>query len=53
MDEDDDRPAARDDGSFADEARRLGGRFWDYLTTRTIEHWLMFAVGVIVGLLLS
>jgi hypothetical protein len=35
------------------EAQRLGASLLEYLKTRSPEHWLFFAVGIIVGLIVS
>ena len=37
-------------GDFVQQLGSLAGSFVDYLKTRSTEHWLFFAVGVIVGL---
>ncbi len=38
---------------FGQQLARLGSSFVTYLRTRQPEHWLFFAIGVIVGLLLG
>ncbi len=43
----DERPGLRES------LRRLGERLFDYLARRKPEHWVMFAVGLILGLLLG
>ena len=32
---------------------RLAGQVLDYLRSRTTEHWLMFAAGVVLGLMVG
>jgi hypothetical protein len=32
---------------------RMAERFLDYLRSRTADHWLMFAAGVILGLMVG
>jgi hypothetical protein len=32
---------------------RFGEQLLDYLRSRTVEHWLMFLAGLVVGLVLS
>jgi 4-hydroxybenzoate polyprenyltransferase len=38
---------------FGQQLRNLGSSFVAYLRTRQPEHWLFFALGVIVGLLIG
>lgn len=38
---------------FGQQLLGLGTSFVTYLKTRTAEHWLFFAVGVIIGLWIS
>ena len=33
--------------------QRLGERLFDYLASRKPEHWVMFAAGLILGLLVG
>jgi hypothetical protein len=44
------RSRANSGGDFVQQLRGLASGFVDYLKTRTAEHWLFFAVGVIIGL---
>jgi hypothetical protein len=37
-------------GDFVQQLRGLAISFVNYLKTRTAEHWLFFAIGVIIGL---
>jgi hypothetical protein len=49
-------PYQRRGGSGDDlghQASSFAGSFLNYLRTRSPEHWLFFAIGIIVGLLLS
>lgn len=41
------------DSALAREGRDIGWRAWAYLRTRRAEHWLIFAAGVIIGLIVS
>jgi len=41
------------DGDLGHQASSLVGGFLTYLRTRSPEHWLFFAIGVIVGLLIG
>ena len=43
----------RQDRGVGEEAQRLGANFLEYVKTRSPEHWLFFALGIIVGLLVS
>jgi hypothetical protein len=45
--------ARRDDGDLGQQAGNFVSGFLDYLRTRQPEHWLFFAVGLIVGLLIG
>ncbi len=38
---------------LAREGRDIGQRAWTYLRTRSAEHWLIFAGGVIIGMILT
>jgi hypothetical protein len=40
-------------GDFGHQAGSFVTSFLDYLKTRQPEHWLFFAVGVIVGILIG
>ena len=40
-------------GDLGHQARSFLGGFLSYLRTRSPEHWLFFAIGVIVGLLIG
>jgi hypothetical protein len=40
-------------GDFLQQLGSLGTSFVTYLKTRDAEHWLFFAVGVIVGILIG
>ncbi|MEK9661085.1 MAG: hypothetical protein VW644_05035 [Alphaproteobacteria bacterium] len=35
-----------------DSARRHAGSFGDWLSSRTTEHWIMFAIGFVAGAIL-
>lgn len=41
------------ESAIAREGRDIGRRAWAYLRTRSTEHWLIFAGGVIVGMILT
>ena len=41
------------ESALAREGRDIGRRAWIYLRTRSTEHWLIFAGGVIIGMLVS
>ncbi len=41
------------DGDLGQQASGLVGGFLIYLRTRSPEHWLFFAIGVIFGLLVG
>lgn len=43
----------RDDEDLGQQAGSVVSGFLDYLRTRQPEHWLFFAVGLIVGLLIG
>jgi hypothetical protein len=43
----------RDRGDFVEQLGNLGSSFVAYLKTRTAEHWLFFAIGVIIGIAIS
>jgi hypothetical protein len=43
----------RSRGDLGQQAKNFLGSFLDYLRSRSPDHWLFFAVGVIVGLLLG
>lgn len=47
------RRESSEDSWFVREGRDIGWRAWTYLRSRTAEHWLIFAAGVIAGLILS
>ncbi len=38
---------------LAREGREICQRAWTYLRTRSAEHWLILATGVIIGMILS
>jgi hypothetical protein len=40
-------------GDFVQQLSSLASNFVNYLKTRTAEHWLFFAVGVIIGIAIS
>ena len=41
---------SRGGGDFFQQLSSLASSFVTYLKTRTTEHWLFFAVGVIIGI---
>jgi hypothetical protein len=41
------------DGDLGYQAKSFVGGFLTYLRTRSPEHWLFFAIGVIFGLLIG
>ena len=43
----------RSDSDLGQQAKNFLGSFLRYLRTRSPEHWLFFAIGVIVGLLIG
>ena len=43
----------RSDSDLGHQAKKFCSSFLTYLRTRSPEHWLFFAIGVIVGLLLG
>lgn len=43
----------RSDSDLGQQAKTFLTSFLDYLRTRSPEHWLFFAIGVIVGLLIG
>jgi hypothetical protein len=43
----------RSDSDLGQQAKTFLSSFLHYLRTRAPEHWLFFAIGVIVGLLLG
>jgi hypothetical protein len=43
----------RGGGDFFQQLSSLASSFVTYLKTRNTEHWLFFAVGVIVGIAIS
>jgi len=43
----------RSDNDLGEQAKAFLGSFLTYLRTRSPEHWLFFAIGVIVGLLIG
>jgi hypothetical protein len=43
----------RRDSDLGHQAKSFFSSFLGYLRTRSPEHWLFFAIGVIVGLLLG
>jgi hypothetical protein len=43
----------RRDNDLGQQARNFFSSFLGYLRTRSPEHWLFFAIGVIVGLLIG
>jgi len=43
----------RSGGDLGHQASSFLGGFLGYLRTRSPEHWLFFAIGVIVGLLIG
>ena len=44
---------SRGRGDFLEQLGSLASSFVNYLKTRTAEHWLFFAVGVIIGIAIS
>ena len=40
-------------GDFLEQLGSLGSSLVTYLKTRNAEHWLFFAVGVIIGIAIS
>jgi hypothetical protein len=44
---------SRGGGDFLEQLGSLGSSFVTYLKTRNAEHWLFFALGVIVGIAIS
>jgi hypothetical protein len=44
---------SRGGGDFLQQLGSLGGSFVTYLKTRNAEHWLFFAIGVIIGIAIS
>ena len=44
---------SRGGGDFLQQLGSLGSSFVTYLRTRTAEHWLFFAIGVIIGIAIS
>jgi hypothetical protein len=44
---------SRGGGDFLAQLSSLGGSLVTYLKTRDSEHWLFFAVGVIVGIVVG
>lgn len=44
---------SRGDGDFVQQLSSLASGFVHYLKTRNAEQWLFFAVGLIVGILIS
>ena len=44
---------SRGRGDFLEQLGSLGSSLVTYLKTRTAEHWLFFAVGVIIGIAIS
>jgi hypothetical protein len=44
---------SRGDGGFLQQLGSLGSSFVTYLKTRNAEHWLFFAIGVIVGIVIG
>lgn len=38
--------------NFHDDLRTLGDRCYRYIRTRTSEHWMIFAAGLVIGLML-
>jgi hypothetical protein len=43
----------RGGGDFLQQLSSLGSSFVTYLKARTAEHWLFFAIGVIIGIAIS
>jgi hypothetical protein len=43
----------RSGNDFVQQLSSLVSSFVNYLKTRTAEHWLFFAVGVIIGIAIS
>jgi hypothetical protein len=43
----------RGGGDFVQQLGNLASSFVTYLKTRNTEHWLFFAVGVLVGIAIS
>jgi hypothetical protein len=44
---------SRDGGDFLQQLGDLASSFVTYLKTRSAEQWLFFAVGLIIGILIS
>jgi hypothetical protein len=45
--------SSRGGGDFFEQLSGLASGFVTYLRTRTAEQWLFFAVGLIIGILIS
>ena len=45
--------SSRGGGDFIQQLSSLASSFVTYLKTRDTEHWLFFAVGLIIGILIS
>jgi hypothetical protein len=44
---------SRGGNNFLEQLGSLGGSFVSYLKTRDAEHWLFFAVGAIIGIVIG
>jgi hypothetical protein len=44
---------SRGGGDFLQQLGNLGSSFVTYVKTRNAEHWLFFAIGVIIGIAIS